>query len=658
MCGICGILTPASSDVLHGIVRAMTDTLVHRGPDGEGIWSDQEAGVALGHRRLSILDLSPAGAQPMISACERYVIAFNGEIYNHLALRVDLQVSGATPGWRGSSDTETLLAAVTHWGLQDALRRACGMFALALWDRQTRRLHFARDRMGEKPLYLARLSNSWAFASELKALFAVPEFEARLCRDAVAAYLAYGYVPETQCIFQRVQKIPPGHVMSVSLDAAEPEVHEYETFQNLLEGALKNRTLQHYDGLDRLEDALETVVEEQMLSDVPLGCFLSGGVDSSLVAALMQSKSSQPVRTFAIGFSEARFNEAPHAAAVARHLGTDHTEFILSEQDALGVITDLPKIYDEPFADSSQIPTALLCREARKSVTVALTGDGGDEVFGGYNRHVIGPRLLSRLQRVPRTLRRSTGRVVSACAPSITAEDGWLRRLASRMRLPVTALDKAAALAPHLGDINDLGSLYEHFTRGIHDPEHLMRDASALKPSEMSLSVEGAEWMMAMDSITYLPGDILVKVDRASMAASLETRTPFLDPRVVTAAWELPLETKIADGKGKQVLRSLLDRHVPRDLIDRPKQGFAIPIDRWLRGALRSWADERLSDVTLLDLAGLEHAAVHELWVRHQAGKVNNGTKLWTILMLLDWISHYRHLFTDLQPADNKRAVF
>ena len=357
----------------------------------------------------------------------------------------------------------------------------------------------------------------------------------------------------------------------------------------------------------------------------------------------MQSRSGQPIRTFAIGFSEARFNEAPHAAAVARHLGTDHTEFILAEQDALGVIPDLPEIYDEPFADSSQIPTVLLCREARKSVTVALTGDGGDEVFGGYNRHVIGPKLLSRMQRVPRGLRRSAGRLVSACAPAITPENGWPRRFTSRMRFPVTALDKVAKLALHLSEINDLPTLYQHFTRIIHDPEHLLREAAGASQPMPSFPVEGAEWMMAMDSTTYLLSDILVKVDRAAMAASLETRAPFLDGRVVAAAWGLPLEMKIAEGKGKQVLRSLLDRHIPRDLIERPKQGFAIPLDRWLRGELRSWAEALLSDDELFDLAGLEPAAVRELWARHQNSSMNNGTQLWTILVLLDWLAVYRH---------------
>lgn len=643
MCGICGILSSESNASLAGTARVMADTLRHRGPDDAGVWADPDVDVALGHRRLSIVDLSPAGAQPMMSPCGRYVIVFNGEIYNHLTLRDDLAHEGATSVWRGSSDTETLLAAATHWGLREALQRAHGMFAVALWDRQAQQLHLARDRMGEKPLYLARLPAGWAFGSELKALLAVPSFEARICCDAVASYLAYGYVPDTQCIFQNVRKVPPGHVTSLSLVDEIDTTQPFETFSDLLDGGLASCTLNRPEILDHLETTLGQVVEEQMLSDVPLGCFLSGGVDSSLIASLMQSRSVQSIRTFAIGFSEARFNEAPHAAAVARHLGTDHTEFILSEQDALAVIPDLQEIYDEPFADSSQIPTVLLCREARKFVTVVLTGDGGDEVFGGYNRHVIGPKLLSRMQRVPRGLRRAAGHIVLACAPAITPENGQLRRLASRMRLPVTALDKAAKLAPSLGEINDLPALYQHFTRGIHDPESLMREAAGALPPEPSFLVEGAEWMMAMDSTTYLPSDILVKVDRASMAASLETRAPFLDARVIAAAWELPLEMKIADGKGKQALRSILDRHVPRDLIERPKQGFAIPLDRWLRGALRKWGEQILDDEELVDLAGLKPTVIHELWSLHQSGNVNNGTKLWTILMLLDWLRHYRH---------------
>ncbi len=658
MCGICGVLSSGSDKSLADTARMMADTLHHRGPDDAGVWTDPDVGVALGHRRLSITDLSPAGAQPMVSPCGRYVIAFNGEIYNHLTMRDELAKLGLAPAWRGSSDTETLLAAVSHWGLRDALRRAFGMFALALWDRQAKQLHFARDRIGEKPLYLARLPDGWAFGSELKALLAVPSFEAHLSCDAVAAYLSYGYVPDTKCIFQNVQKVPPGHVLSVSLADMVPVTLPYETFGEMLDSALARRDTGQNDGLDGLETTLGEVIEEQMLSDVPLGCFLSGGVDSSLVAALMQNSSAQPVRTFAIGFSDARFNEAPHAAAVARHLGTEHTEFILSEQDALGVVTNLSNIYDEPFADSSQIPTALLCREARRDVTVALTGDGGDEIFGGYNRHVIGPRLLAKLSRLPRALRRSTGRMVSVFGPKITSEDGWLRWLASRARFPVTALDKAFVLAPHLGEMDNLPALYRYFTHSIHDPSSLLRYPAGKTEAETSFPVVGAEWMMAMDSTTYLPGDILVKVDRASMAASLETRAPFLDARMVRAAWALPTEMKIANGQGKQALRSILDRHVPRDLIERPKQGFAVPLDRWLRGALREWGERLLSDHALVDLAGLEPVAIRELWNQHQSGNANNGTKLWTILMLLDWLQHYRHHVARPRSADVMPAVF
>ncbi len=652
MCGICGFLRPAEGIELDGAIRKVTNTLRHRGPDDQGIWVDQDAGIALGHRRLSITELGPEGAQPMTSPCGRFVIAFNGEIYNHLALRDDLSVEGVAPGWRGTSDTETLLAALVCWGIRETLCRAHGMFALAVWDRQAKKLHLARDRMGEKPLYLTRLSDGWAFGSELKALLVAPGFEAKLCRDAVTSYLAYGYVPDTQCIFQNVKKISPGHVTTVSLVDAFDTTHPFQTFTDLVDKGLATRSTGNPDELDHLESTLGQVVEEQMLSDVPLGCFLSGGVDSSLIAALMQSRSTQPVRTFAIGFSEERFNEAPHAAAVARHLGTEHTEFILSEQDALGVITDLQDIYDEPFADSSQIPTVLLCREARKAVTVALTGDGGDEVFGGYNRHIIGPKFLSKVKRVPVGLRRSVGQIITTCGSSFILEDGWLRRITARMRLPLTAFDKAAQLAPYLGEIDNLQELYKHLTRNTRNFTDLLIDGNVPISLDLPVSIQGAEWMMAMDSMTYLPGDILVKVDRAAMAASLETRAPFLDSRVISAAWGLPLQMKISGGKGKQVLRSLLDRHVPRDLIERPKQGFAIPLDRWLRGELRVWAEAILSDDELIDLAGLKRSAVSKLWMDHQARWANNGTELWTILMLLDWLLHYRHKLIKSAPSN------
>jgi asparagine synthase (glutamine-hydrolysing) len=657
MCGICGIYVSERISDLVLLTQNMADNIRHRGPDSSGVWSDLHSGISLGHRRLAILDLSEAGRQPMVSACGRWRVVFNGELYNHLTLRREIEETGNPPVWQGTSDTETLLALISTRGVIEGLRQAKGMFAVALWDRKENCLYLARDRMGEKPLYCARVNKGWAFASELKALLSLPDFHPQLNFTAIKAYLGVGYVPDDMCIFDDVVKVPPGHLFRIQLsngefsDSLEPIV--FQDFDELMNFGLEQRektsTISTEKSLSALESQLIQVIDEQMLSDVPLGCFLSGGVDSSLIASLMQLLHDRPIRTFSIGFEAARFNEAPYAAAVAGHLGTDHTEFILSEQDALNVIPDLPEIYDEPFADSSQIPTVLLCREARKSVKVALTGDGGDEVFGGYNRHVTGPKLLSRMQRVPPGLRRSAGRLVSACGPAITEESGWLRRFASRMRLPATALDKLAKLAPYLGEINDIPSLYQHFSRGIYDPESLLREAVGMSPQELSFPVEGAEWMMAMDSITYLPGDILVKVDRAAMAASLETRAPFLDARVVAAAWELPLEMKIADGQGKRVLRSLLDRHVPRDLIERPKQGFAIPIDQWLRGELRSWVETRLLDDQLLDLAGFKPDAVRALWVSHKNGSSNNGAKLWTILMLLDWLSFYRNHLTSVQ---------
>ncbi|MGB7373485.1 asparagine synthase (glutamine-hydrolyzing) [Pontixanthobacter sp.] len=656
MCGICGLLRPALNRDLKGAVTQMADALHHRGPDECGIWADRENGIALGHRRLSVQDLTAAGSQPMTSACGRYVMAFNGEIYNHLTLRSELHATGFTSAWRGESDTETLLASIAQLGIKRALKRAYGMFSLAVWDTERRQLHLARDRMGEKPLYLARIDQGWAFGSELKALLSAPDFNARLCCDAITSYLAYGYVPDTQCIFEGVEKVPPGYITTLSLTGDTYASEPFDTFNDLLNSGLASRKHNARDPVDFVEATLTHVVKEQMLSDVPLGSFLSGGVDSSLITALMQSHSAQPVRTFAIGFKEQRFNEAQYAAIVAKHLKTEHAEFILSENDALNVITNLPNIYDEPFADSSQIPTALLCREARKEVTVALTGDGGDEVFGGYNRHVIGPKLLSRLQRIPRSLRRFTGKAVLFCAPAVGRERGLLRQFMSKMHMPVTLLDTAVKLAPKLDQIDALSKLYEHFTQSAYSSELLLQETTTQLPLAKSFDVEGAEWMMAMDSVTYLRGDILVKVDRAAMAASLETRAPFLDPRVISAAWSLPLELKISDGKGKQVLRSLLDRHVPRDLIDRPKQGFAIPIDRWLRQDLYHWAEALISNDDLIGFVKLDSVFVHKLWTQHQQRAANNGTILWTILMLLDWIQHYRGHLTGLPITTMQRV--
>lgn len=646
MCGICGYLRPGCDpDTIS--LRDMTDAIRRRGPDTGKLWHEAASGIALGHRRLSIQDLSDAGVQPMPSACGRYICVFNGEIYNHYALRAELEGTGRAPGWRGHSDTETLLAAISEWGLDEALRRARGMFALALWDRDARRLLLARDRIGEKPLYYARIDGGWAFGSELKALLPAPGFHARLSGEAVRAYLEFGYVPEHHCIYAQAWKVPPGQVVSLSGGDATPEIRPYETFLDLARGGLRRRaateTTDEETLLSEVESCLSHVTDQQCLSDVPLGAFLSGGIDSSLITSLMQAQSATQVRSFSIGFGEARFNEAPHAAAVARHLGTDHTEFILSQADALALVPELSEIYDEPFADSSQLPTALLCREARKSVTVALSGDGGDEVFGGYNRHISGPGLWRRAAKMPRWTRQLGAGTLGAVEPFLVSEDNAARRMAQRLGLPVTTIDKLARLAPGLAEARDFAGFYRSFVTTFPDPAEVLAARAANREpapdlAELAQQLPPAERMMAWDTLSYLPGDIMVKLDRAAMHASLETRAPFLDARVVALAWSLPLAMKIRGGRGKYVLRRLLDRHVPRALIDRPKQGFSIPLDSWLRGELQQWGAALLRRDDLRALAGLDRGAIDALWHSHQQQRTNHGQKLWTVLMLLAWV--------------------
>lgn len=643
MCGICGVVAPVSGEKLASATREMARVLHHRGPDAYGVWFNTEGGVALGHTRLSIVDLSDAGSQPMTSACGRFTIVFNGEIYNHKSLRDQLESLSVAPTWQGDSDTETLLAAICHWGLETALQMSFGMFALALWDQHTRSLYLARDRVGEKPLYAARIAGGWGFASELDALLALSEFQPQLSYDAINYFIAYGYVPDSKCIFSNVRKIAPGTIAEVSLEDADLKITPYQLLENIISDSHRKEFARDVSVVSEIESCLLDVVGEQMVSDVPIGCFLSGGIDSSLIASLMQSQSELPVRTFSIGFTEARFNEAPYASAVAKQLGTEHTEFILSEDDALAAVSKLSYVYDEPFADSSQIPCLLLCKEARKAVTVALTGDGGDEVFGGYNRHVMGPRLLARLTSLPKGLRYSMGSLVSLCSPLLIGEQSFSRRLFSRLGLPTSALDKVVNLAPYLSDVEDVASLYERFTRINYDPGELLNYRSESELHSFTSDFSGAEWMMGMDSTHYLPGDILVKIDRAAMHSSLETRAPFLDARVISKAWQLPLDRKISDGQGKQVLRSILYRHVPRTIFERPKQGFSIPLDNWLRGALKSWAEKLLHNSELLTMARLNSSAVRRLWELHLSEKENNGAKLWTVLMLLDWLSHYQH---------------
>jgi asparagine synthase (glutamine-hydrolysing) len=578
----------------------------------------------------------------MQSGCGRYVLAFNGEIYNHLELRRALVQSGDAPSWRGQSDTETLLAVIAARGILPGLRSVRGMFALALWDRETRALHLARDPMGEKPLYYGKVGGLWTAASELHALRAMPGAPRSLDATSVIAYLARGYVPDGRSIHAGIRKLRPGRMLTLRVGSLPVET-SCQDFESLAVAG-KSRPLagDERSRVGHIEEVLSAAVRDQMISDVPLGCFLSGGIDSSLVAALMQASSARRVETFSVGLADARFDESPHAAAVARHLGCAHTAFRLSEREAQHIIPDLPRIYDEPFADSSQIPTALLCRAVRGRVTVALTGDGADELFGGYNRHVLGPRLLRRLAAWPRALRRPLGRALQGME-GLGARHSALHRLSARAGLPHTLIDKLGRLGGLVSEVDDVSTLYAHLSRGILDPEAFLTnklDDPVADPvlTDALAELTEAEWLMAQDSLGYLPGDILVKVDRAAMAASLETRAPFLDPRVVRAAWALPQGDRIAKGRGKVILREVLARYVPVELTDRPKQGFAIPLDRWLREGLRDWAETLLSDRDLFHRAGLDSNAVGILWSDHIAQRRNEGQKLWTVLMLLAWV--------------------
>lgn len=644
MCGIAGIWWPEGQRQAEAedAVAAMAARLRHRGPDAHGVWADGAAGIALGHTRLSILDLSPAGAQPMVSVSGRHVLVFNGEIYNHLELRRELEAYGAAPPWRGHSDTETLLALIERHGVEAALDRAIGMFALAVWDRRERTLTLARDRLGEKPLYFGCAGPVLVFASELKALRSFPGFAPEIDRQAVAAFLRFGYVPGPETIWQSIRKLPAGTLIRFRwpLDASEPQA-----FWSLAEVMARGRA-EPLAGdwkivCDVTEAVLADVVESQLISDVPIGVFLSGGIDSSLVTALACARSSARVRTFSIGFAAARFNEAPHARAVAAHLGTDHTELIVSESDALAVIPGLPMIYDEPFADSSQIPAILLSRLTRRHVTVALSGDGGDETFGGYNRYIDGPLLARQLRRLPTGLRGAIGWSAAAL------DRPWLRplvRAASRSTgLPRTAADRLHLIADLMGGDGDATEVMVVLTSLNRQPTDFVKcdcGANSIRRIWRGVATQAdneASQMMAVDTLTYLPDDILVKVDRAAMSASLETRAPFLDRRTVEHAWRLPIAAKVGGRGGKQVLREILWRHLPQTLVDRPKQGFSVPLDDWLRGPLSDWVGDLLASDAVRRVGLLEPAAVANLWERHRRGMEQAGTRLWPLLMLQAW---------------------
>ena len=648
MCGLAGIWDTRQRP-LDDAIAAMTAALVHRGPDDSGLWHDRQNGVALGLRRLAVVDVSPAGHQPMISASGRYALVFNGEVYNHLDLRAALERDGAAPAWHGHSDTEVLLASFAHWGVRKTLTRSTGMFALALWDRETRTLTLARDRMGEKPLYYGWQGDVFLFGSELKALRAHPNFHAEVDRSALCLLLRYNYIPAPWSVYRDIRKLPPGTWLTLASGRREPRVETYWSVRQAVDAGLANPfTGDDAEAVSALEALLADSVRRQMVADVPLGAFLSGGVDSSTAVALMQAQSTRPVNTFSVGFHEVQYNEADYAKAVARHLGTAHTELYVTPAQAMDVIPRLPVLYDEPFADPSQIPTFLISQLARQYVTVALSGDGGDELFGGYNRYFWGSRIWSKVSWAPIFARRALGQALTMLpSQGMNSAYASIERLLPASLSTSFAGDKVHKLAKRLRTVESIDDLYYSLVSGWSPPSEVVRNA--VEPD--TIVANRSDWpplsqaehrMMFLDTVTYLPDDILVKVDRAAMGVSLETRTPYLDHQVVELAWRMPLRLKIRDGQGKWVLRQVLDRYVPRHLIERPKQGFGIPLDAWLRGPLRDWA-EGLLDAARLERDGYFHAGpVRQKWQEHLSGRRNWENQLWSVLMFQAWLASTR----------------
>jgi asparagine synthase (glutamine-hydrolysing) len=633
VCGITGFVSaPASADELTRVVRGMCDALVHRGPDDAGEWADDGAGVAIGFRRLAIIDLSPAGHQPMISASGRYVATLNGEIYNFEEMRGELRARGVAPEFRGHSDTEVMLAAFDAWGVEAAVARFNGMYAIAVWDRETRRLHLVRDRMGVKPLYYGFVGRTFVYGSELKALRRHPGFDARIDRDALRLYLRFMYVPAPFSIYEGIAKLMPGTILTLDPATGETRTTVYWSARDAaLDGARHRFGGSEEDASLELEALLRDAIKIRMVADVPLGVFLSGGVDSSLVTALMQAQSETPVKSFSIGFADAAYNEAPFAAAVARHLGTEHTELMMHERDALDLIPRLGTMYDEPFADSSQIPTHLVSALARRHVTVSLSGDGGDELFGGYTRYFVGQRLFRGLTKVPRRARPLLGRALTSFSPR--AWDRLRRRLGERVHKVARVLKGGDVDAMYF----ELVSHWPDIVRA--QGEGRGAQAPVEDRSQWPTLADPVERMMYFDQISYLPDDILAKVDRASMAVSLESREPLLDYRLVEFAWRLPLSMKVRGGKGKRVLRRVLYRYVPESLIERPKMGFGIPLDAWLRGPLRAWAESLLDPAAIAKHDLLDPAPIRAKWQEHLSGRADWAYYLWAVLMLQVWLA-------------------
>lgn len=641
MCGFAGFIDKRGIDASQalGIAEAMAEAIIHRGPDDHGVWVNDQEGIAFAHRRLSIVDLSYSGHQPMVSAHKRYVIVFNGEVYNHLELREKLQAEGLSHSWCGYSDTETILALIEAYGLSSALEQMVGMFAFALWDKAENAVYLARDRVGEKPLYYGTQNQVTFFASELKSIRKHPAFKPEINQEALCSYLRHNYIPCPNSIYKDIFKLEPGHYLKL-VDGEQPR-----TYWSLTDVISNEKTKTRYSNeeyIEQLEETLQQAVHQQMQADVPLGAFLSGGIDSSLIVALMQEQSSRSVKSFSIGFENGEYDEAPYAKAVAEHIGTEHHELYVTSQQAREVIPRLPHLYDEPFADSSQIPTYLVSKIAREHVTVALSGDAGDELFGGYNRYNWGVEINKKLSHVPGFLRTASRMSITSMSPEV-----WNKLLKPiNMVLPkkyrYTNLgDKLHKLSELFG-VQSEADLYQILVSHWQHPEKLVSGGNEMKtvinsPKEQFLQLPFAQRMMIYDMLSYLPDDILVKVDRAAMGVSLETRMPFLDHRVVETALQLPMHLKIKNTTGKYCLRKLLYQRVPKTLIERPKMGFGIPLGEWLRGPLREWT-ENLIDKSRLEQKGLLNAEeIHSKWNEHLSGVRNWEYHLWDILMFEAW---------------------
>ena len=650
MCGISGIL--GSGPVDEPLVARLIRPLAHRGPDDEGIWVDSDAGIGLGHRRLAIVDLSPAGHQPMVSDNGRFVLTFNGEIYNHPDLKRDLEADGAVPdgGWRGHSDTELFVQAIATWGLEEALARSVGMFAFALWDRRGRTLSLVRDRFGEKPLYYGWAGRDFVFGSELKVIRAHPAFDNAIDRQALRLFASLTCVPAPLSIYRRVFKLQPGCILTVTPEAAREPLDEppaegraggftltrYWSYRDVVRRGLDDPIADEAEALPELERVLARAVHSQSMADVPVGAFLSGGVDSSTVCALYQKYSSRPIRTFSIGFEEAGYNEAEDAKRVAAHLGTIHSEHYVTVREARDVIPLLPAMYDEPFADSSQIPTHLVSRYARGQVTVALTGDGGDELFGGYRRHFAAPRLWRRLSRVPRPLRAIAGPPLGRVSPQVWSSLAAL--VPGRHPPHIGARIQEGFRFAGAQSFDDLLRGFIDVGGGSQSPV-IGGDGELPGPAQpLDFATPDALRIMYRDSVTYLPDDILAKVDRASMAVALETRVPFLDHRVADLAARIPLDLKIGGGEGKLILRKLLASLVPPELVERPKSGFQLPVGDWLKGPLRVWAEDLLDPASLGAQGWFDADAVQRRWRDHLSGHRDSTEALWAILTFQAWL--------------------